>query len=287
MREKRAPAMRARRRAFYNVKRIDTEDVRVERGKRTGTQSLGRAILLVRELAARGSFGFSLGDLARRCALDKSTAHRLLAHLKRERMVQQRAIDGHYVAGPLLYELGLAIREHADFVRAAQPALERVARALSAVAFLYLRSDDDYVCAARAGRLGVKALSNEIGTRRPLATSAGGMAILVALDAAERRAVLAHNLDVIGRFGGLPVTAIERMWQQTLAQGMGVNEACTVPGWNGYAVAIRAADARPFAAIMATAEAGALSLCGRPQLRAILEREAALLEAEAAMRFRN
>lgn len=257
----------------------------MERQKRTGTQSVGRAILLVRELAARGSFGYSLGDLAGRCALDKSTVHRLLAHLKRERMVQQRATDGHYIAGPLLYELGLAMREHDAFVRTAQAALDRLARALSAVAFLYLRSDCDYVCAARAGRLGVKALSNEIGTRRPLATSAGGMAIIVALDVSERRKVLAHNLEVIGRFGGLPVASIERMLQQTLAHKMGVNEACTVPGWNGYAVAIRNADATPFAAIMATAEASSLSLRTRPQLRAILEREAALLEAEASVRF--
>jgi DNA-binding IclR family transcriptional regulator len=253
--------------------------------KRTGTQSVGRALFLLRELAARGSFGYSLGDLSRRCDLDTATAHRLLARLKRERVVQQRASDGHYVAGPLLYELGLAMREHARFQQAAQGSLDRLATSLSAVAFLYLRSGFDYVCAARAGHWPVKALSTEVGTRRPLATSAGGMAIIVALDASERKRVVAQNLNVVARFGGLPVSSIERMLAQTHAHGMGVNEACTVPGWNGYAVAIRSESGDPFASVMVTAESRALSLATKPSIRAHLEREASVLQTTATRCF--
>jgi DNA-binding IclR family transcriptional regulator len=40
---------------------------------------------------------------------------------------------------PLLYELSLSLPTHAAFRDAAQPVLERLARRLHAVAFLYLR----------------------------------------------------------------------------------------------------------------------------------------------------
>jgi len=43
---------------------------------RSGTQSLERGALLLKELAARGTLGWRLSDLAKRCELDKGTAHR-------------------------------------------------------------------------------------------------------------------------------------------------------------------------------------------------------------------
>jgi DNA-binding IclR family transcriptional regulator len=55
-----------------------------------GTQSIERAVALLKELSARGTFGWRLSDLAAHCNLDKGTAHRILNCLQRERLVQQR-----------------------------------------------------------------------------------------------------------------------------------------------------------------------------------------------------
>ena len=59
--------------------------------ERAGTQSLERGARLLRELAARGTLGWRVSDLARRCDLDKGTTHRILACFVRERLVRQRA----------------------------------------------------------------------------------------------------------------------------------------------------------------------------------------------------
>ena len=73
------------------------------------TQSIERALRILRELAARGEFGWRLSDLAARCEVDKGTVHRVLSCLVRERFVQQRSTDKHYFPGPMLYELGLSL----------------------------------------------------------------------------------------------------------------------------------------------------------------------------------
>ena len=46
---------------------------------RSGTRSVERAILILREVANRGHLGWQLSDLAARCGLSKTTAHRLLS----------------------------------------------------------------------------------------------------------------------------------------------------------------------------------------------------------------
>ena len=49
---------------------------------RAGTQSIERAVRVMKELVARGSVGWRLLDLAERCELEHATTHRLLATLQ-------------------------------------------------------------------------------------------------------------------------------------------------------------------------------------------------------------
>jgi DNA-binding IclR family transcriptional regulator len=269
-------------RLFYDVN-LDPTILAVESTKRSGTQTLGRAMLLLRELAARGQFGWGLGDLAARCGLDKGTAHRLLAHLKRERMVQQRASDRRYLPGPLLFELSLALPEYAAFCQASTATLDRLAKRLGGVAFLCLRSNLDFVCAARAGSTAaMRGVSIEVGTRRPLLTSAAGVAMLVAMPRNEAQAIVAQNSDLLARHGGLPVASFMRMLRQSEGHGLGVNEQNVVPGWNAYAMAMLDLRGEPFASIMVAAEAHRLSRAHKPQLDEMLRAEAGQLAREAA-----
>lgn len=119
--------------------------------QRSGTQSIERAVQLLKELAARGEFGRRLFDLATHCELDRGTTHRILACLVRERLVQQHPTSRRYVPGPLLFELGLSLPAYATFQAACSVPLHRVAKRLGGASLLYLRSGSEFVCAARAG----------------------------------------------------------------------------------------------------------------------------------------
>lgn len=238
-----------------------------------GTQSIERAVVLLKELSARGSFGWRLSDLAAHCNLDKGTAHRILTCLQHERLVQRRESDRHYLPGPLVFELSLAHAPLAEFQAACQAPLNRVARRTRGVAFLYLRSGTDFVCAARVGATPLKGLSINVGTRRPLVTSSGGVAILVALAENESREIIAENMKRIARFGELRIKSIEKMIRRSHSHGFGVNLGDVVPGINSFGLAIQGAKGAPFASLTVSGAAEDFPVAGIPEVMAVLEEE--------------
>jgi DNA-binding IclR family transcriptional regulator len=238
-----------------------------------GTQSIERAVALLKELSARGTFGWRLSDLAAHCNLDKGTAHRILNCLQRERLVQQRERDRHYLPGPLLFELSLTLPPLAEFQAACQAPLSRVARRTGGVAFLYLRSGADFVCAARIGATSIKGLSIQVGTRRPLVSSAGGVAILVALPDEESRRIISENMKRIARFGELRTKSIEKMIRRSQSHGFGVNLGDVVPGINSFGVAVKDSKGAPFASVTVSGASADFPASGIQKVVAVLEEE--------------
>jgi DNA-binding IclR family transcriptional regulator len=248
---------------------------------RAGTQSLERAASLLKALAARGTFGWRLSDLAKHCELDKGTAHRIMAFLVRERLARQRPGDRRYVPGPLLFELSLSLPALGAFCAACAPSLARVAARLGGFAFLCLPSGADFVCAANAGESSIKALAHEVGLRRPLVVSAGGVAILLALPADEARAVIAENMRRVQKSGEVRVKAVERMLRRSEALGYGVHLSDVVPGVNTYGVAVRGERGAPLASISIAGSSELLPQSRAPAVVAVLEEEAKVIAADA------
>ena len=156
--------------------------------RRSGTQSVDRALRLLVELSRRTT-GWRMSDLARECGMDLGTVHRLLGALARAGLAVRRESDRHFLVGPEALNIGLAARYQGALVLAARTVAREVAAATRQVAFVYLRSDTDFTCIARGGRSTLRGLSVHVGTRRPLAVSAGGIAMLLRLDEAQRQRV--------------------------------------------------------------------------------------------------
>ncbi len=249
---------------------------------RSGTQSLERGLRVLRELAARGTLGWRLSDLAKRCELDKGTTHRIVACYVRERLVRQRAGDRRYVPGPLLFELSLALPAQAAFLEASAAPLARAAKSLDAYAFLCLKSGSDFVCAGNAGVPQTKGLAHEVGLRRPLVVSAGGMAILVALPAGEAAELVAENMKRVQAAGEVRVKAVERMMRRSQAHGYGIHLSDIVPRVNTYGIAIRDRRGTPFASVSVAAAAEDFPQSRLPEILAALEEGALAITQHAA-----
>jgi len=252
-----------------------------EESDRRGTQSLERGIRLLRTVATRPQFGWRLSDLAAACGLDKGTVHRMLGCLVAERLVEQRASDRHYLPGPLMFELGLALPERAQFQRAAESHLRALVRHLGGVAFLLLRSGNEYVCCLRTGTQPLTALMVYPGTRRPLFTSVGGVAMLQTLPEPEVQAILADNTaQEIARQGTKRLAALAQMRERSARHGFGVNLGDVVPGLHAFAAPVQGARS----AVAALCLAGPAELCAESRLaeiRQALEAGAAALAADA------
>ena len=239
--------------------------------------------LPVSAYATRGQIGWRLSDLSGHCGLGVSTTHRLLSSLVHERLVRQRESDRHYVPGPMLFELGLALpRSHGEFVEAARPVLARIARKSRVMAYLMLRSGTDLVCAARAGSLPQQAFSIEPGSRRPLLSGAHGIAMLIRLPEPERRGIVERNRKDLQRLGTRWIRALERVLAESQRQGFGVHRGEIVAGVHALAVPVLDAHGAPFASLSLLGPADALPASRTRATVAVLEEEAQFLAREAA-----
>ena len=240
---------------------------------RPGTQSIERAVRVLTEVTARSRFGWRPTDLAARCGLDRGTTHRILACLVRERLVQQRAIDGHYLPGPLLFELALSLPSYDALRRSSEPILGRIARRARGYALLSVRSFDDALCIASAGTPAYLGTAFDVGTRRPLVSIAAGVAMLMALPRA-------HAQDVVDRsLPGLPDRkALARMWRRSIALGFAANVGYTARGVNAVGVALRDPDGTPFGSLAVAASASDLPSSALAETAAALTEDAKRVE---------
>jgi DNA-binding IclR family transcriptional regulator len=247
-----------------------------------GTQTLDRAVSVLKALAARSATGWRLTDLAAHCRLDNATAYRILRCLARHRLARQRASDRHYAPGPLLFELGLAFPALAQFQAACRPRLARLARELRGAALLYLRSDEDFVCIARSDAVRVRGLSVDVGTRRPLALSAPGIAILLALAPEEGERTLQSNMASVRRFGEVRLRSVEEAIRRSRRAGLGLNLGDIVPGLWSFGVPMLDGEGRPFAAVGVTGHAENYAAEEIPRIGDLLRAEARRIERECA-----
>lgn len=244
-----------------------------------GARSLHRAIGLLRLLSMRTATGWRLSDLAQEAALEHSTVHRMLSCLLDERLAVRVPGTRRYAIGPLAYELGVAAAPHFAIERLAGPALARIAAETRDIVFLNVRSGAESVCVARVdGRKALKAYTVDVGTRRPLALSAGGVALLIALPRAEQSRLEALNLKAIVRRGEARQTAVRRMVQRSRKLGYGFNDEDIIPGIVAVGVAIHAPGGEPVASL-SLAAFGADLVARQARVLALLREEAGRIEA--------
>jgi DNA-binding IclR family transcriptional regulator len=207
----------------------------MERGIRTGTQTVDKAARLLIELSRR-SAGWRLTDLARESGLDLATAHRLLRCLSEYGLVARRSAERRFVIGPEALNLGLAANYQSRLVDLARATAREVATTTQQVGFVYLRSRDDFVCIARVGSTQLRGLSIQVGTRRPLVASAGGVAILLQLDAKTRSATVEANLARVRAVGSASVSGVTRMLARSIKAGYALNRDDILQGISSVGV---------------------------------------------------
>lgn len=234
---------------------IETSSAKAGTGEsRDGTQSIVRAVALLKEIAAHNFAGTRLVDLANDTDLKAATAHRILACLAREGLVMRRRGTRQYFLGPVAYELGLASNMHFNLKEICAPVLRRLARTTGDTVFLTVRSGADSVVIDRAeGGYPIKVLTQEVGARRPLGSTVGGLALLLELTRDEVGQIVAANAQRLTRYGHLSEAVLRRMIRRSRSIGYGLNENDIFEGVTGVGVAVPHGFGRPSAALSVVA----------------------------------
>ena len=255
-----------------------------ESGRLSGTQSIERALTLMREIAAHNRTGSRLLDLASRTGLQRPTVHRMLKCLALENMVQQDPDSHRYYLGSMVFELGLTAAPRFNLREICHPAMNRIADATGDTVFLTQRSGLDSVCVDRQeGTFPIKTFTLEIGMRRPLGVGTGSLAILSALSDDEVRRVVAANTQRLPEYGLTPSSLLAQV-KRAQKLGYAVREMPTLAGVRSIGHAIHNQGGMAFAALSLSAISSRMSEKRVGELATLLRSEARLVEKQVATR---
>lgn len=243
-----------------------------------GTQSVSRMAALLRVLATRNSVGLRLSEVVTATGLERPTVRRLLQGLMHEGFVRQAASTRRYFLGRALFELGLAASPDFDVRGICAPSLERIAAQTGDTAFLTMRSAFDSVCIDRfEGSYPIRALTVEIGARRALGSTAGGLALLAKLSDPEVDMIVSANAQRLARYGSIDVLRLRGMVKRARTIGYALNRNDIVEGVSG--VGITLGEGRPDLPDLALSVAAISSRLDEARQKEVVE----VMRAEAAV----
>jgi DNA-binding IclR family transcriptional regulator len=252
-------------------------------GRRSGTQSIERLVGMLRVVASRGRSGMRLGDITTASGLPTSTCYRMLQRLEVEGMVERHPVTRKYVLGPLLHELGLLARPRIQLAQRCESALAELAELTQDTVYLSERRGLEAVCSARAlGDYPIKALTLDVGIRRPLGVGAGGLAILCALPPAEADELIELNAQHYRKLSVLSPDQVREAVRQGREQGFAFLDSAVFPGTAAVGVAFPTNE--PVAALSVAAISSRLDEARRREVAAALQRHAKQLSFKPLQR---
>ncbi|WP_231755186.1 IclR family transcriptional regulator [Bordetella sp. N] len=216
-----------------------------------GTQTLHRAVSLLRLITANNRSGSRLVDLYRRTGLERPTAHRILQGMIAEQLIRQDSRSKRYYLGSLLYEMGLAAAPKLALRDVCHPYLETLAQQTGDTVFMTVRSGFDGVCVARAdGSFPIKMFVLDVGRHRPLNVGAGGLAVLSALPDDEIQRICRVNVTRTQRKNPRFTDAqLRASIAATRRRGYATNKVMDNPPVHSVGLVVRYPDGAPAAGI--------------------------------------
>lgn len=243
---------------------------------RSGTQSIERVVGMLRVVASRGRSGMRLGDITAASGLPSSTCFRMLQRLEVEGLVERHPVTRKYFLGPLLYEFGLLARPRVTLAARCEASLAELADLTKDTVYLSERRGLESVCTARAlGDYPIKALTLDVGVRRPLGVGAGGLAMLCALPEAEADEIIAASAQRYGKLSTLTPAKVREAVRAGRELGYAFLDGPIVAGTAAVGVAFP--PEHPVAAISVAAISTRLDAKRRAEIARALQQHAARL----------
>jgi DNA-binding IclR family transcriptional regulator len=256
------------------------------RSRLTGLhQGIARPTAVLEALASSSSDGLRMTDVTRLTGLGKATVHRLLAGLASEGLVDQDSESGRFFVGLRILSWAVTASKRFGLARLAETAMVRLSESTSDTIYLTVRNGDEALCLnRREGSHPIKTLTLNVGDRRPLGVSAGGLALLAFLPDQEIDRVLMLQSKAKTPLPFDHVT-LRRMISDTRQAGFAYYDAPVrhgrevVTGMAAVAVPIRRPDGAPIASISVAAITSRLQGQRRRTIVAQLQQEARQIEA--------
>jgi DNA-binding IclR family transcriptional regulator len=210
----------------------------------SGVQVISRAADILRALEEEND-GLSLGEIADRVSLARSTVQRIVKALSDEEFLMPASNRGRVKLGPGLVRLGSAA--NLEITQIAKPAMQELSRMLGETVDLSTLRQASAVFVAQVGGSQRLAAISRVGTVFPLHSTANGKAVLACLDPARRRELLAGPLHRDTRRSVTDAEELEREIRRVLKTGLAYDLEEHTDGICAVATAFLDAAGSPYA----------------------------------------
>jgi DNA-binding IclR family transcriptional regulator len=157
-----------------------------------GIPAIDRAMEILDALAQGGPA--TIGDLAKRCAIARSTVYRTLNTLAAHHAVERAEGDA-YRLGPALLRLARAVPRGLDLAAIARPILDALAVELGMSAKLSIVDGREALVIATSEAPGGYSITTQVGRRFPLHAGAASKLLLAYLPEDRRKSLLSGRLE--------------------------------------------------------------------------------------------
>ncbi len=237
-----------------------------------GTQSVQRTVLLLRTVAKYNKQGVNLSKIARDTELHTATVHRILSALVLEGFLTYDSISKLYHLGIELYHIGMEAH-HFSICERYHSVIEKIAEKTEDTVFLLIRSGNDVLCLDRVeGEFPIRAMTIEIGARRPLGIGAGSLALIAFLPEEEFKMVLSDNQDRYPDHKGLTNSDITKLAKNSQKNGFVVSKGLFHEGVTSVGVPVRNRHGKIVAAITVAAIDKRMGLSRRKEIAELVSR---------------
>lgn len=211
------------------------------------TGSIARAARILDVLAAVPD-GMALSQIVESSGFSKTTAFRVLANLQDVGFVFQDPESRLYVLGHKLAHIS-QIAARSNIANLAERPMARLAALSEDTVFLSIPEGVAAICVARAtGAYPIRTLTLNVGDRRPMGVGAGALALLCAMSAEKRTAILTANQGWMGEFGITAADILAGVSDYQTA-GYAANIGRVVAGTTAVSVPVITANNRVVAAL--------------------------------------
>jgi len=199
--------------------------------RRTGTQSIERALDILRIVAMGGHAGMRLKEIVAAAGLAEATVVRIVQGLVANGMLARNERSSRIVFGQLAQEFGmLTAGEPSVDVEHWHPIVQDLAAITGETIYLNRRNGHDSVCMdVSMGAQPVQAHPIAVGVRRPLGAGGGGLAILMSMPDEEVARSLAHNATRYPYYG-LDSAGVHALVTSGRARGYALLQGLTIRG---------------------------------------------------------
>jgi DNA-binding IclR family transcriptional regulator len=226
-----------------------------------------------------------VSEVARRLGLSTSTAHRVLATLAAERLLEHDPRTGRYRLGLPLYELGSAVSEHVDLHAASLPVLSTLRHQTGEMVHVAVLDGLEVVYVERLESHNLLPIFRRVGHRLPAHVTSSGKVLLAALPRAELLSRLA-GVELVARTPRT-ITRVDQLLaelDQVSARGWAANLEEGQLGVASVGAAIRGQDGAVLAALSVVGAATRLRVANLPQMASQVTAAAGLISARLGLR---